>query len=253
MMVSATGGERNRMRIGFISTQFSGTDGVSLEAGRWSDVFEAAGHDCFWFAGKSARQPDASMVVSQAHSNHPEIKSINTRVFGKTGRDPETTETIHRLRALLKTRLHLFITRYRLDLLVVANAVTIPLNIPLGLAITETVAETGIPTIAHHHDFARERDRYARSGISDYLRMAFPPKLPNIEHVVINSTAREELAHRHGISSTVIPNVTVLRDRIETIFKNLFGGSIRPDAETDRPDNVVDFRPSVIHRKAAVL
>ena len=241
------------MRIGFISTRFSGTDGVSLEAGRWSDVFEAAGHSCFWFAGQVDRHPDVSMVVSQAHFNHPEIKSINSRVFGKSGRDPETTEAIHRLRALLKTKLQLFITRYRLDLLVVANAVTTPMNIPLGLAITETVAETGIPTIAHHHDFARERGRYTRNGISDYLRMAFPPKLPNIKHVVITSTTREELAHRHGISSTVIPNAMVLRDRIETVFKSLFDSSIRLAVKTDRPDNVVDFRPSVPHHRVAAL
>ena len=37
--------------------------------------------------------------------------------------------------------------------------------------------------------------------------MAFPPNLPNIEHVVINSEAQEQLAHRKGIASVVIPNV----------------------------------------------
>ena len=37
--------------------------------------------------------------------------------------------------------------------------------------------------------------------------MAFPPKLPSIEHVVINSAAQEELALRTGISSIIIPNV----------------------------------------------
>jgi glycosyltransferase involved in cell wall biosynthesis len=43
--------------------------------------------------------------------------------------------------------------------------------------------------------------------VNDYLRMAFPPNLPNIKHVVINSEAQEQLAHRTGISSTIIPNV----------------------------------------------
>jgi glycosyltransferase involved in cell wall biosynthesis len=37
--------------------------------------------------------------------------------------------------------------------------------------------------------------------------MAFPPSLPNLEHVVINSIAREELARRRGITATLIPNV----------------------------------------------
>ena len=41
------------MRIGFISTRFQGTDGVSLEASKWAKVLEKdLGHECFWFAGK---------------------------------------------------------------------------------------------------------------------------------------------------------------------------------------------------------
>jgi glycosyltransferase involved in cell wall biosynthesis len=87
------------------------------------------------------------------------------------------------------------------------NVLTIPLHIPLGIALTEVIAETQIPTIAHHHDFHWERVRFSVNAVEDYLHMAFPPCLPNIEHVVINSAAQEELAHRTGISSTVIPNV----------------------------------------------
>ena len=64
-----------------------------------------------------------------------------------------------------------------------------------------------MPTIAHHHDFYWERTRFFVNAVGDYLRMAFPPNLYNIEHVVINSAAQEELALRTGISSTIIPNV----------------------------------------------
>ena len=41
----------------------------------------------------------------------------------------------------------------------------------------------------------------------EYLNMAFPPHLPTIEHVVINSSADNQLSLRTGISSTIIPNV----------------------------------------------
>ena len=37
--------------------------------------------------------------------------------------------------------------------------------------------------------------------------MAFPPNLPSIQHVVINSIAQNDLASRCGIASTVVPNV----------------------------------------------
>jgi len=81
------------------------------------------------------------------------------------------------------------------------------MHVPLGLALTEVIAETQLPTIAHHHDFFWERVRFSINSIGDYLRMSFPPNLPNIVHVVINSEAREQLALRTGISSHIIPNV----------------------------------------------
>ena len=87
------------------------------------------------------------------------------------------------------------------------NALTIPIHIPLGLAITEVIAETNIPTIAHHHDFHWERDRFMNNCVADYLRTAFPPNLPSVDHVVINSFADEQLSLRTGISATVIPNI----------------------------------------------
>jgi glycosyltransferase involved in cell wall biosynthesis len=100
-----------------------------------------------------------------------------------------------------------YIDQFQIDLLIVENALTIPLHIPLGVALTEIIAERQIPTIAHHHDFYWERTRFTVNAANDYIRMAFPPKLSPIEHVVINSAAQEELALRTGISSTIIPNV----------------------------------------------
>ena len=53
--------------IGFVSTRFAGTDGVSLESSKWADVFEDNGHRCFWFAGEVDRDPKISFLVPEAH------------------------------------------------------------------------------------------------------------------------------------------------------------------------------------------
>jgi len=79
--------------------------------------------------------------------------------------------------------------------------------LPLGLAITEFIAETGFPTIAHHHDFHWERQRFQVNCVGDYLSAAFPPTLPSIRHVVINTTQAQQIASRYGVTSRVIPNV----------------------------------------------
>jgi len=193
--------------IGFISTRFAGTDGVSLESSKWADVFQQSGHHCFWFAGALNRPPDCSFHVPEADFRTEQNQWINERVFGQKGRKQPVTQTIHDLRSHLKFRLHEFIKQFKIDLLIAENVLTIPLHVPLGLAVTETIAETQLPTIAHHHDFYWERVRFSVNAVGDYLQMAFPPNLSNIRHAVINTAAQEQLALRTGIASTVIPNV----------------------------------------------
>lgn len=193
--------------IGFVSTRFSGTDGVTLESSKWADVFEKNGHSCFWFGGQLDRAAERSTLVPGAHFKHEQNQWINSQILGRKGRKPPVTQIIHSLRSKLKSYLHNFINGYKIDLLIAENVLSIPMHVPLGLALTETIAETQVPTICHHHDFYWERIRFSINAVNDYLRMAFPPNLPNIRHVVINSEAQEQLAHRTGISSTVIPNV----------------------------------------------
>jgi glycosyltransferase involved in cell wall biosynthesis len=194
-------------RIGFVSTRFAGTDGVSLEAAKWARVLAQDGHACFWFAGELDRCGSHSYLVPEAHFQHGQIRHISDNIFGRTGRDSEITDLIHHLRASLKEQLRDFIRKFAIDLLVVENAMAIPMNLPLGLALAETISEARIPTIAHHHDFFWERKRLAVNAVGEYLPMAFPADLPAIRHVVINSPAQRELAHRRGIAATLIPNV----------------------------------------------
>ena len=193
--------------VGFISTRFAGTDGVSLETAKWADVFEGVGFSCFYFAGKLDRTPEASFLVEEAHFQHPQIRDIYHNCFGTRVRKRSVTQKIYSFKRKLKDRLYEFIKKFDIDLLVPENALTIPLNIPLGIALTEVISETGIPTIAHHHDFFWERQHFMTNAAWEYLNMAFPPHLPTIEHVVINSSADNQLSLRTGISSTIIPNV----------------------------------------------
>lgn len=194
-------------RIGFVSTRFLGTDGVSLETVKWVQVLESLGHTCFFFAGASDQSPDRSRIVPEALFTHPDIHEIYTAAFSQRIRPPEITLLIHLQQDYLKEQLECFVKDFEIELLIVENALAIPMNIPLGLALTELVAETGFPTIAHHHDFFWERKRFLSNCVWDYMNMAFPPHLPSIHHVVINSSAANQLSLRTGISSLLIPNV----------------------------------------------
>ena len=193
--------------IGFISTRFAGIDGVSLEASKWAEVLEKNGHSCYWFAGELDRAPTKCFLVPEAHFKDEENKWVNENIIGRKVRDISVTDVIHSLRQALKSKIYKYVRKFEINLLIVENALSIPMQIPLGLALTEVISEMRIPTIAHHHDFWWERTRFLINSCWDYIRMAFPPNLPNIKHVVINTAAQEELALRTGISSTIIPNV----------------------------------------------
>ena len=195
------------VQIGFVGTRFSGTDGVSLESAKWAQVLWDHRHVSHWYSGLSDRDPDTSMVVPHAYFGHPDIQWINRRAFGTLTRTPDVTRRIYALADYLKGTLYEFTRRFDLDLLIIENALCIPMNIPLGVALTHFIAETGFPTIAHHHDFYWERDRFSVSAVTDLLWMSFPPALPQIQNVTINSFAQEDLAHRRGVSSTLVPNV----------------------------------------------
>jgi glycosyltransferase involved in cell wall biosynthesis len=193
--------------IGFVSTRLSGTDGVSLESAKWEDVLTKLGYQCFYFAGESDRPEEVTYLIEEARFRHPDVQKLNKDLFDDRNRSLETSEQVSRLKGHLKQHLHRFVDEFDIDLIIVENALSIPMNVPLGLAITEFIAETNMPTIAHHHDFTWERTRYAISAADDYLRAAFPPTLSSIRHVVINSFAGRELALRTGASSVLIPNV----------------------------------------------
>jgi glycosyltransferase involved in cell wall biosynthesis len=194
-------------RIGFVSTRFAGTDGVSLETGKWAHVLERLGHVCFYLAGACDRPPERSQVVPEMLFTHPDVQNIYTTAFSTRTRPPEITWLIHRLKDHLKQQIYAFVREFDIELLISENALTIPMNVPLGMALTEFVAETGFPVIAHHHDFFWERKRFLVNCVWDYLNMAFPPHLPSIRHTVINSSAANQLSLRTGISSLLIPNV----------------------------------------------
>ncbi|RMF85656.1 MAG: glycosyltransferase, partial [Nitrospinota bacterium] len=134
---------------------------------------------------------------------------ISERIWGKTARPPLVSQRIHELAGYLKSTLYEFVRQFDISLLILENALSIPMHIPLGAALTEYLAETEMPAIAHHHDFYWERSRFLITAVDDYLEMAFPPRGGGnyLQHAVINQSAREELAWRKGVPATLIPNV----------------------------------------------
>ncbi|MDJ0861718.1 MAG: glycosyltransferase family 4 protein [Gammaproteobacteria bacterium] len=234
-------------RIAFVATRIHGTDGVSLEIKKWAEVLEELGHTCFYVSGECDRPPALSEVIPEAHFEHPIIREINGQAFGRETRSLAVSNQVRELTGVLKQGLRSALARFDIDLIIAENCVTIPMNIPLGLAVVETVMETGIQCIAHHHDFIWERERYLVNAVDDYLKAAFPPMLRQMEHVAINTQAASEFSRRTGLPCRVIPNVMdfdnppLPLDEYSRDFRETIGVG---------PDDVLILQPTrVIQRK----
>lgn len=237
-----------KKNVGFISFRISGTDGVSLETKKWAEIFERFGFNNYYMAGELDTDPAISFTVEETHFRHPEVLRLYKQAFnsGET-RPRELSKDIHILRGLLKDKIYEFLEKFNIDLLVPQNTLTIPLNIPLAMALTEVIAETNIPTIAHHHDFFWERKRFLSNNVWDYLGASYPPHLNSIKHVVINSSAGHQLGLRTGISSTLIPNVMNFEDPEPPIDE--FNSDVREAFGIDDDELFVLQPTRVVQRK----
>ena len=190
------------MKIVILATRISGLDGVSLEAEHWGEVLQGMGHKVKLVAGALDRE---GVIIPELHFNHPEVVKIHDRVvYGKENYKKVEAETFA-LAGKIEGKLRQAFYNYsRADLLIVPNALSLPMHFPLAVALSRVIEELNIPTIARHHDFWWERKRFLHSSMFEFFKRWFPPNLPNIQHVVINSLAQGELKNRLGIASEVI-------------------------------------------------
>jgi glycosyltransferase involved in cell wall biosynthesis len=195
------------VRIGIVATRLAGVDGVTFETAKWEAVLERMGHEVRLCAGEVDALRYSARLVPAMHFTHPPAARVTAAAFDPES-DPVAVRTeIERLAGQLLPVLAAWVETERLDALVVENAWAIPMHLPLGVALRTLVDVTGLPTIGHHHDYWWERERFTGCVVPEILEDAFPPALPMVHHVSINSLAATSLRERRGLGSTVIPNV----------------------------------------------
>ena len=130
--------------IGFISTRFAGTDGVSLETQKWATVLERMGHKCFYLAGECDRPEKQCHPVPEAFYRHPEIDRINQQAYSGSWtvtkeareahpeiaelykdffsiyvRPPQMTRRVNELKEYFKKQLCEFACHFELEILII--------------------------------------------------------------------------------------------------------------------------------------
>lgn len=147
-----------------VSFRLGMTDGVSVVASTWQRALGDMGFDVVTVAGEG-----------------PVDRTIPALAMGATvAPDREVLEAVLR----------------DVDLVVVENLCTIPLNLPASRAVAEVLR--GRPAVLHHHDPPWQQPQYAHAT-------ELPPADHAWRHVVINRLSRGEFAER-GLTATLIYN-----------------------------------------------
>ena len=163
------------MRVGLVSTRLSGVDGVTLETFKIKQVLEEAGHEVVSFAGLLEDRFLPGVEYPPAHFDHPENIALNEDAFGSSTRPDWVSGHLRRRTDDLNNRLRAWVEEFGVDVVVPQNALSIPLQLPLALAIVELVLETGIPCVAHHHDMVWERERFCPTPSPTSSERCFRP------------------------------------------------------------------------------
>ena len=236
------------MNIGFVSTRLAGVDGVSLETDKLVKVLDKMGHKCFYCAGELESSDPPGRLVPRMGFQDPVIKELYNEAFKSLFPDPKIVRRIYTQADAIRNELEEFIEDYDIDLLFPQNASTIPLNLPLGIAIRDIVERSRIPAICHHHDFYWERERFMNNGIQDILNTAFPPNRQPIQHIVINTVMQRRLKSWHGIDATYLPNVFDFSNPAPK--PDAYANHFREDMGVTKDDILILQPTRVVRRKA---
>ena len=159
----------NNKHIGFVSSRLSGTDSVSIESAKWDDVLSRMGFSNYYFAGEIDRDPKKSYHFEKAHYRYPDIREITTDCFHISSIGKKIPSIVDEYKELYKIHLYRFIESFKIDLLVIEDVLSYPLNLPLGMAIIDLIDETQLPAVGHHHNFYWENPFFNFEPILDNI------------------------------------------------------------------------------------
>jgi glycosyltransferase involved in cell wall biosynthesis len=245
--------KQEKKNIAMIHTRLKCIDGVSIESEKWVRAYQNLGYNVHLIAGRiGGRTSKPKLVIPEMDFTNSIIRALKKLAFEskleKAGKD--SSKALNQIIAKkIKKELLDYIKKNNLHFLSIENAFSIPLNIPLGIALYEISKETKIPIIARHHDFYWERSYFCQNNnILKILKEVFPPKHKNIVHVTISSIAKNSLMRKKKIQATTIPNTINFKevreiDDYNKDFRESFG---------IKKDQLIFLQPTRITKRKAI-
>ncbi|MBE0429176.1 MAG: glycosyltransferase family 4 protein [Thermoleophilia bacterium] len=193
-------------KVVFVSFRLGASDGVSVEAEKWSRVFRELGYRTCRVAGYIPEPGNSDRVIPEMNHRDPLIDPFTATAFSRDPNRHDLQRELALLTTSLERELLAVLAEIDADIMVAENVFSLPVNIPLTMVLGRFLSEERLPCIAVHHDFYWEHARFQHCAMGELLASHFPPALPQMRHVTINIQARKELSRRTGITATCVRN-----------------------------------------------
>lgn len=235
-----------------------GVDGVSHEAYKKKKVLEDMGYYVKIITGRKNHHPGGEIIEkrslmdfkaethelfepvafpymrsSMLYSMFPNVKEI-ARPFQERLVNGELDKKtageiidfcIRVVAAQHEKKLNFLLDNEKIDIIIPENTFSMPMQLPLAVALNNIIKERDFPTIAFYHDFYFERKRFKNSNIKKLLKECFPPMHKALRHVVLNSYQKKLLKNPKKIKYSPRPT----RPIDAYILPNTFDYSFDPD------------------------
>ncbi len=206
------------MNIGVIMPEIGGYSTLSLEFLKWYHVIKEMGHNIYILAGKSRVTLPNLTIMADLHPDNEFNLNLSTVIFDLTNDDESEIESIKSLSSRLDSFFQSWITNLNLDIVIVENYFSIPINLPVSFALQMTFQKVSCKKIIKHHD-AFYRKSIEQISNSDFIKKiiltCFPFISDNTYHVSSNRLIRSYLKEKCSVDSIIIPYVINFKDQYQ--------------------------------------
>jgi glycosyltransferase involved in cell wall biosynthesis len=243
------------MNIALIHFRVGETDGVSLEMEKWKLILEKMGHKVWYIAGSG--DVEDVLQVPGLHYLNATNELLVDHIYKKidTGHSEEDIKRIYEeYEKELEKQISDCMIEHKIDLIMPNNILSLGWNIAAGVAVANIIRQTGIKTIAHHHDFYWERVLYSNpkyDWVKEILEESFPVKNDNVRHVVINNLAQGKMKDAKGVDAEIVPNVFDFEQ--DWMIKDDYNKDIREELGFIEDDVILLQGTRVVARKGIEL
>ncbi len=225
-----------KLNIGIIIGRIGDVDGVALETEKWITILKELGHEIFILSGRykhSIIDKKNETLCPTLSFFSPECEWEQNRAFYFPEYDPsELLKHLDVTSDRIAVEIFKWTLKNDIDVILAENNTALPSHLSMGMGIKKVVNKSGIPVIAHEHDYFWERgNRYVtpHNELSEIIEQTFPLVGNNVKHAVINLHSRKELKKRFNVDSVVVPNVMdfskpyAAKDDYNSDLKSSFG------------------------------